>query len=467
MNAETLQPTVSNTPLAPETIADTGLELNSLLRLFIKTMYVRGIDRSSRLADEMKVGRSIAVDLMETARDRKLVETQGAPGASMMEEVRFRLTREGQDFAAEALSLDLYIGPAPVNLEDYTKQVDLQRLLGERIDESILSQGLEHLVLPSNLVRRVGHAVNSGRSMLLYGPPGNGKTSVGEVMGALFSDVIYIPYCLEVDGKIIKIFDQTLHVRAADGKDYSPAWEKTSEVDQRWVPCRRPMVKSGGELTLDMLDLRYNPTSKFYEAPLHMKAIGGTFLVDDFGRQLVNPADMLNRWITPMEKRVDYLTLNTGRTFTIPFDELVIFSTNLTPEDLMDLAFLRRIPYKVEFGKPTPEQYHQVFEMECKNYGLPYDKGMVDFCANTIEDKLGQDISFYQPRFIVEQVMSACKYEGTEPRFTEEKIVDALDNLSARGAIVSEGTNGSAQSGLGGIMGATAEATGENPPLQQ
>ena len=438
MNDSAVQPTLSNTPLAPNTLEETGIELSSLLRLYLKAMYVRGFDLASRLAEELRINRAISVDLMDAARERKLVETLGSPGASMQSELRFGLTSSGRAYAAEALEMDQYIGPAPVTLTDYTKQVELQRLLGERIDERNLKTGLEHLVVPDTLVRRIGHAVNSGRSMLLYGSAGNGKTSVGEVLGALFQDTIYVPYCIEVDGKIIKVYDATIHKRVADLEEDGPSWERTSEIDHRWVPCRRPMIKTGGELTLDMLDLMYNPVSKFYEAPLHVKAIGGTFLIDDLGRQLVKPADLLNRWITPMEKRVDYLTLNTGRTFTVPFDELVIFSTNLTPEDLMDLAFLRRIPYKVEFRRPTDEQYRQVFRNECDRIGLPYDAEKVGFCMKTIQDQLGQALSFYQPRFIVEQVMAACKYEGVDPHFSEEKIIDALDNLSARGAIVSE-----------------------------
>ena len=462
MNDAAFKPTISNTPLAPNTVAESGIELSSLLRLFLKAMYVRGFNLSSRLADELKLNRAIAVDLMDAARDRKLVETLGSPGASMQSELHFGLTTQGREFAAEALEMNQYVGPAPVTLEDYHKQVELQRLLGERIDEGSLSDGLEHLVIPDTLVRRIGHAVNSGRSMLLYGAPGNGKTSVGEVLGALFQDTIYVPYCIEVDSKIIKVFDPTIHRQVVDVEDEGLSWERTSQIDHRWVACRRPMIKTGGELTLDMLDLMYNPISKFYEAPLHVKAIGGTFLVDDLGRQLVKPSDLLNRWITPMEKRVDYLTLNTGRTFTVPFDELVIFSTNLTPEDLMDLAFLRRIPYKVEFRRPTPEQYRHVFRMECDKYNLPYDEEMIAFCMKTIEEKLGQALSFYQPRFIVEQVISACKYEGVDPHFTEAKIVDALDNLSARGAIVSEGDSGS-----GHLNGPTHAAKHADPRVIQ
>ena len=191
-----------------------------------------------------------------------------------------------------------------------------------------------------------------------------------------------------------------------------------------------------------MLDLQYNPTSKFYEAPLHMKAMGGTFLIDDLGRQLVEPDALLNRWITPLEKRVDFLTLSSGRTFTLPFDVLIVFATNLTPEDLMDPAFLRRIAYKVEVNKPTEEQYRRVFRIECDKRGVPYDEGLVNFVIEKIQNVLDQPLSFYQPRFIVEQILAACRYEDTAPRMDLELIIDALDNISLReGMIARDGTS--------------------------
>ena len=195
--------------------------------------------------------------------------------------------------------------------------------------------------------------INSGRSILLYGPPGNGKTSVAEKIGSIFNDVIYIPYCFEVEGQIIKVFDPSIHKRASANAERRPAATlRREDFDRRWVACRRPFIVTGGELTLEMLDLSFNALAKFYEAPLHVKALGGTFVIDDFGRQLVSPEALLNRWIVPLESRVEYLKLHTGKSFSLPFDELVIFSTNLSPQDLMDPAFLRRIPYKLEIAAP-------------------------------------------------------------------------------------------------------------------
>ena len=424
-------------PAEPDEIKDTGISTNSLLRLLLKAMYLRGLELVPVLADNLKLNRAIVRELMDEGRERKLVQTLGMDQSGAHGEIRYGLTGEGQSWAAEALEQSLYIGPAPVSLEAFTAQVARQRLMGERVDAEALSGGLDHLVIPDSMIRRLGQAVNSARPLLLYGSPGNGKTSVAEVMGTLFSDTIYLPYCLEVDQQIIKLFDPTLHIEVADFKATNGTARLTEggrryTPDPRWVPCRRPVVKTGGELTLEMLDLKYNPHSRFYEAPLHVKAVGGTFLIDDLGRQLVKPEELLNRWIGPMEKRIDYLTLNTGRTFEVPFDELLIFSTNLTPDDLMDPAFLRRIGYKIEMLKPSPEHFREVFHRLCVENDIPFDDDAVSLAIEKIQSDLGQPLSFYQPKFLVDQVLAACKFEGVPPRITTEQIMDAMDNMTAK-----------------------------------
>ena len=228
------------------------------------------------------------------------------------------------------------------------------------------------LEMDESILEQAGPALNSGRAILLYGPPGNGKTTVAMRFASVFHDVIYIPYAVEVEGQIIRVFDPSVHteVTAARDDETSLSFVRQDEYDARWVPCRRPFVITGGELTLEMLDLRYDQTGHYYEAPLHMKALGGCFLIDDFGRQLVSPANLLNRWIVPLESRIDYLKLHTGKSFSIPFEEMVIFSTNLEPEQLMDPAFLRRLPYKIEVGAPAIERYRRIFEQECGRHGM-------------------------------------------------------------------------------------------------
>ena len=244
------------------------------------------------------------------------------------------MTEAGHRRAIDALQQSQYVGPAPVSLEAWEERILRQSINNERIEKGAIDRSFSDLVVPPDFVRRLGPAVNSGRALLLYGPPGNGKTSIAERMSRIYADIIYIPLRIEVDGQIIKIYDPSIHKEAKsshndDGKQRHPQ----GSVDRRYVACKRPIIITGGELTLEMLDLRYDESAKYYEAPLHMKALGGTFIIDDFGRQLVKPEQLLNRWIVPLESRVDFLKLHTGKTFSIPLDEIVVFSTNLEPND--------------------------------------------------------------------------------------------------------------------------------------
>ena len=268
--------------------------------------------------------------------------------------------------------------------------------------------------------------------MLLYGPPGNGKTSVAHALGSIFNDVIYIPYAISVEGQIIRYFDPSIHVPvtpAQTREEGELSFIRSADFDARWIPCRRPFVATGGELTLEMLDLKYDPTGHFYEAPLHVKALGGCFIIDDFGRQLVSPRNLLNRWIVPLEGRVDYLNLHTGKSFVIPFEELVMFSTNLEPEDLMDPAFLRRLPYKIEIGAPTLDIYKQIFQKECIRQKIELTDATFELIAHKVTEERGIDLASFQPRFIVDQVVSTCKFMGQPSHFELRYIEYALNNL--------------------------------------
>jgi hypothetical protein len=248
--------------------------------------------------------------------------------------------------------------------------------------------------------------------------------------------VIYVPYAVMVEGQIIRMFDPSVHHldKAAAKKENAARPENSfgfvrEEYDSRWVPCRRPFIVTGGELTLDMLDLRFDESSKFYEAPLHMKALGGCFIIDDFGRQLVSPSHLLNRWIVPLESRVDYLKLHTGKSFTIPFEELVIFSTNLEPEDLMDPAFLRRLPYKIEVGPPSREHYRRIFDTECARYGMTLPPELFQHIVYQVTEIKGMQLAAYHPRFIVDQVAATCRFMGQPPHFEPRYVDYAVDNL--------------------------------------
>ncbi|MGD0800196.1 MAG: hypothetical protein ABR906_02655 [Terracidiphilus sp.] len=313
--------------------------------------------------------------------------------------------------------------------------MSLQKLTNELVTFERIRKALGDLTFDVSILEQTGPALNSGRAMLLYGPPGNGKTSFAYSLGSVYSDVIYVPYAITIDGQIICFHDPSIHLTVSPtvlSEQESLSFVRAEEYDERWVPCRRPFVSTGGELTLEMLDLRYDPTGHFYEAPLHMKALGGCFVIDDFGRQLVSPKSLLNRWIVPLENRVDYLKLHTGKSFSIPFEELVIFSTNLEPEELMDPAFLRRLPYKIQVGSPSRENYRRIFENECAKQGMTLSDEVFGAIAYKLKEEKGLDFAAYQPRFIVDQVVAACRFMGEAPHFEPRYIEYALNNLKVK-----------------------------------
>jgi hypothetical protein len=431
LKPEDLESVMHQAPPAPRTLVETGLAVADLLNLTIKAMYSGGAETPSSMAEIIKLPFRLVQLIIEQAQDRKLLDVLGAAGNYAMAELRYSLTEKGKQWALDALTQNQYVGPAPVSLSAYTERIHRQRITNERVDRQALATAFANMVVSETFVQQLGPAINSGRSILLYGPPGNGKTSVAEKVGSIFNDVIYIPYCFEVEGQIIKVFDPGIHKRA----DQKPASSlKASSVrredfDRRWVACKRPFIVTGGELTLDMLDLSFNSLAKFYEAPLHIKALSGIFVIDDFGRQIVKPEALLNRWIVPLESRVEYLKLHTGKSFSLPFDELVVFSTNLAPKDLMDPAFLRRIPYKLAIGAPTREEYRRIFHMISKALGLETSDQIVDFVIAELRERNDFPLASYQPRFILEQVRAACKFEGIPPRLTRELVAMALANL--------------------------------------
>ena len=468
MTETSVQLEQTTAPKAPKAIDDLGISLNNLMRLLLKTMYVRALESPAELSGELKLHYAVVNQLLENAKDQKLVEILSSNSLRVRSEFNYSLSGKGREWATEALTTSQYIGPAPITLDEYKTQVHRQRLTNEQVGPDTLRGGMTDLVVPEPLLRRLGPAINSGRPMLLYGTPGNGKTSVAQVIGHIFQDVIYVPYCMEVDGQIIKIFDPVLHIRAEEEQAAPKAPPlRADELDRRWVPCQRPLIITGGELTLESLDIRYNAHSRYYEAPLHVKANGGTFLVDDLGRQLVRPKDLLNRWIIPMENSVDYLTLHTGTTFSVPFDEFLIFSTNLRPSDLMDPAFLRRIPYKVPVEAPDPVAYTKVFKMVCEAEGLTLDADVANFAIEQTVTQHKLPLAFYQPKFIVQQSIASCKYMHRPPALSIDLVADALENLSTKESVTSKLISGDpdgnpAVRSNGG--GEDHESEGDRPP---
>jgi hypothetical protein len=436
IDARTIDRFIHRVPQEPADIESTGIADTDLLSLFMKLMFSSRLEKICQIADGIKLPQHIVMDLASLAIERQLIYTLGAMSSDSVLDMRYAMTDEGKRWTLEALQRSGYIGPAPVTLAEFIDRVNMQKPTNERVTLEQVHKAIKELTIDETIVEQAGPALNSGRAILLYGPPGNGKTSVALSFASVFQDVIHVPYAITVEGQIIRFYDPRLHIAASLPASQEEASEfanfRRDTRDKRWVTCRRPFVVAGGELTLDMLDLRYDEKGHYYDAPLHMKALGGCFLIDDFGRQFVSPRDLLNRWIVPMESRVDYLKLRSGASFSIPFEEIVIFATNLNPEDLMDPAFLRRLPYKIEVGPPSMDQFHRIFQMECARHNLTLSEEVFSFIVYMITKEKELELAGFQPTFIVEQVTATCRFLGKDPELKSPYVEYAVNNLRVR-----------------------------------
>ncbi len=408
-------------PPPPATIAETGLHPDSLAQLLLKTL-IGGEASGTGLAERLRLPYSVLEALVQHARIEKLVEVRGATGVGTAG-YRYVLTDLGRDRANQFLDICRYVGPAPVPLAQYNAYVRACMAARPYVDREKLATGFEHLVVNKGMFDQLGPAVNSGKALFLYGAPGNGKTVVAEGIGRALGNAMYVPHAVDVDGQIITMFDPVSH-EPMPGPAESLSVISAAARDRRWEKVKQPVVVVGGELTLEMLDLTFNPISKFYEAPIQWKANGGVFVVDDFGRQRIPPRDLLNRWIVPLESRVDFLTLHTGRKFEVPFNVLIVFATNLKPESLADEAFLRRIPYKILAKNPTLDEYCRIFALNCRKRGLPFDPVLVEYLQRKYYQPRKLQMRACHPRDLVAQVVDICRYQNREPVITRE-LLDA------------------------------------------
>ncbi len=425
-----IQARIPHRPPVPMSVEATGLDPVFARDILIKTMFRKNVETALDVERELCCSTPVALELIELARGQSLIEVKGFTGEGGSKVMRYQISDNGKARALDALKQSEYFGALPIPLEIYKKQVALQSVADVGITRSALEAAMSHLVVPQGLLTQLGPAVNSGKSILMYGPPGNGKSSIANAIRDALGDRIFVPKVLEYSNQIISVYDPIVHGDAQESQpDTNSLRRNATEFDARYVLCKRPSVITGGELTLSMLELTYNPNSKTYQAPLQLKATGGVFIVDDLGRQAESPQTLINRWIVPMEGGEDILSLQSGEKFLVPFDTLVIFSTNFHPTEMFDGAALRRIYYKVLVDRPSRDEMINIYALVATAMGMPLEEPVLIHLFANLYPKTDNIYAAYHAPFLITQMKSICDYEGMPHRMSIDLLERAWANL--------------------------------------
>lgn len=416
-------------PPPPRTLAEMQLPIVMMRDILLKTIFRKNVDMVTDIAKAICLPSSVTQELVDMAREQRLLEATGTLNANSGNEMGYQLTDAGKSRALDALSQSEYYGAMPVPLDVYREQIKRQSIRNIQITRNQLTSAMGHLILPPTLLDQLGPAVGAGRSILMYGPPGNGKSSISNGIRDAMGDKIYVPYAIEYAGQVITVYDPIVHSKAEGNEQDHNSLRRVARFDTRYVKCDRPTVITGGELSLSMLDLVYNPTARTYQAPLQLKSTGGIFIVDDLGRQEEPPQSLVNRWIVPLEENKDILALQSGEKFEVPFDTLVIFSTNFHPNEIFDQAALRRIFFKIKIDGPSQENFLKIFALVAKKKGIPLDEAALIHLLKKKYPTINNVYANYQPVFLIDQMISICEFEGIPYQMSPDLIDRAWANM--------------------------------------
>ncbi len=424
-----MQNTAVMAPPSPKGLQEMLLPIVMMRDILLKTIFRKNVEMVSEIAEALCLPTQVTQELVDMGREQRLLQATGTLNANNGNEMGYQLTDAGRARALDALAQSEYFGAMPVPLDVYREQVERQSIRNIQITRDQLTKAMGHLILPDSLLDHLGPAVSAGRSILMYGPPGNGKSSISNGIRDALGDHVYVPRAIEYSGQVITVYDPIVHTAVEVEADDPTSLRRKKRFDSRYVCCERPTVVTGGELQLSMLDLVYNPTARTYQAPLQLKSTGGIFIVDDLGRQEEPPQALINRWIVPLEEGKDILGLQSGEKFEVPFDTLVIFSTNFHPNEIFDQAALRRIFFKIKIDGPSQENFLKIFALVARKKGVPLDEASLVHLLKVRYPEIKNVYANYQPVFLIDQIISICEFEGIPYQMTPDLIDRAWANM--------------------------------------